>query len=426
MAVPSFSVFTPSHNGTWLGECLRSLEGQTNQDWEWIIVPNGDCRIQDRVRNHPQVKIVPAPKFIDTSSIGQLKGFACAQARGLWLVELDHDDLLHPECLAEIGKSTADFVYTDFVEFYQGGRSHTYGPEYGWVSYETQWKPEAIASLEKASGTWDAVSNFDLTSASLASIHYAPNHVRAWTREWYEKIGGHDPRLPEADDYDIVVRTWLSGARMECIRKPLYWYRLHDAGENSFIQRNAEIQRRNAELSNKYLDAIIREECRRTGRRMLDLGGAHGCPEGFESVDREGAAIECDITAGIPVDTDSVGWVRAHDFLEHLPPLEIPAFWNEIHRILAPGGWFTSMTPSTEGRGAWQDPTHLSGWNPNSFWYVTRAEQQKYVPEIKARFQAQSVFQAFPNQWAEQHNIQYVWARLIALKGQRQPGLVEI
>ena len=43
---------------------------------------------------------------------------------------------------------------------------------------------------------------------------------------------------------------------------------------------------------------------------------------------------------------------------------------NAIYRALVPGGWVLAATPSTDGRGAFQDPTHCSFWNvPNSFWY---------------------------------------------------------
>jgi hypothetical protein len=42
---------------------------------------------------------------------------------------------------------------------------------------------------------------------------------------------------------------------------------------------------------------------------------------------------------------------------------------NEIWRILKPGGIVDISVPSTDGRGAFQDPTHVSFWNINSFMY---------------------------------------------------------
>ncbi|MFM6367255.1 MAG: class I SAM-dependent methyltransferase, partial [Dolichospermum sp.] len=37
--------------------------------------------------------------------------------------------------------------------------------------------------------------------------------------------------------------------------------------------------------------------------------------------------------------------------------------------ILKPGGIVDISVPSTDGRGAFQDPTHVSFWNINSFLY---------------------------------------------------------
>jgi O-antigen biosynthesis protein len=132
-----------------------------------------------------------------------------------------------------------------------------------------------------------------------------------------------------------------------------------------------------------------------------------------------------------------VGCIRAYDFLEHVPhcrdsscthkpPFCVVGVMNEIYRVLVAGGWLLSGTPSTDGRGAFQDPTHCSWWNPNSFWYYTRRQQQQYVPGIAARFQGAQIWQEHPTDWHKAHNILYVYADLVALKGQRQPGICEV
>ncbi len=160
------------------------------------------------------------------------------------------------------------------------------------------------------------------------------------------------------------------------------------------------------------------------GLPKYDLGGGLFSPEGFLSVDiLDSADVVCDVRHGLPFEDGSVGVIRAKDFLEHIPHCAdstcqhqacycTVGLMNEIHRVLAPGGCLLSMTPSTGGRGAFQDPTHCSFWNPNSFWYYTREEQAQFVPGIKARFEG-DVWEEYPSDWHKTHQILYVYANLV-------------
>jgi hypothetical protein len=62
--------------------------------------------------------------------------------------------------------------------------------------------------------------------------------------------------------------------------------------------------------------------------------------------------------------------IRAFDIIEHLPN-RIHTM-NEAWRVLKRGGKFEISVPTTDGRGADQDPTHVSRWNRNSFFYYTQ------------------------------------------------------
>jgi len=163
------------------------------------------------------------------------------------------------------------------------------------------------------------------------------------------------------------------------------------------------------------------------GLPLYDLGGGESSPEWYRCVDiLDSADVECDIRHGLPFEDNSVGVIRAKDFLEHVPHCPdstcrhqacycTVGLMNEIHRVLVPGGWLLSMTPSTGGRGAFQDPTHCSFWNRNSFWYYTREEQARFVPGIKARFEGEA-WEEFPSEWHEANQILYVFANLTAVK----------
>lgn len=68
-----------------------------------------------------------------------------------------------------------------------------------------------------------------------------------------------------------------------------------------------------------------------------------------------------------PWPDNSVEWLIAHDIIEHLPD-KIHTM-NEMHRVLKPGGRVEICVPTTDGPGAFQDPTHVSFWNRRSFLY---------------------------------------------------------
>lgn len=101
----------------------------------------------------------------------------------------------------------------------------------------------------------------------------------------------------------------------------------------------------------------------------LNLGCCDRHEAGFINVDRaEPADKIVDLREyRWPWDDSSVDEIRAWDVFEHLPD-KIHTM-NEAFRILKPGGRLDIIVPTTEGRGAWQDPTHVSYWNRNTFFY---------------------------------------------------------
>jgi SAM-dependent methyltransferase len=103
---------------------------------------------------------------------------------------------------------------------------------------------------------------------------------------------------------------------------------------------------------------------------FVDLGCGLSKPEGYVGVDKlpgEGVDIVADLSQKFPFPDDSVDIIRAYDFIEHLRyPIHT---MNEIWRIGKHNAKVDILVPSTDGRGAFQDPTHVSFWNLNSFNY---------------------------------------------------------
>jgi len=104
----------------------------------------------------------------------------------------------------------------------------------------------------------------------------------------------------------------------------------------------------------------------------VDICCGSAKPPGFIGVDIvecSGVDIVHDLTESFPFEDNYADYLRAHDAIEHLP--DKLKTMNEIYRVCKNGAIVDIKVPSTDGRGAWQDPTHVSFWNINSFLYYS-------------------------------------------------------
>lgn len=112
----------------------------------------------------------------------------------------------------------------------------------------------------------------------------------------------------------------------------------------------------------------------------LNLGAGHSTMDDYTNVDLQPFA-DIDQVVDLnklpwPWETSSVDEVFSQDCFEHLFPLGIElgqrniiSLMTELHRVLKPNGFVELVVPSTDGRGAFQDPTHVTYWNKNTFLY---------------------------------------------------------
>jgi len=388
------SIITPTHNPKFLKELEESIKASAFQNWEWIVLLNNGAEFKSA---DERVKIVKSK--LDSTNVGALKKEACSYATGDAIVEVDHDDMITPDCLEKVAMAFNDekvgFVYSDNAKLDSNFRP--YNPQFGWTWRHFDWKGQELV----------AMNSLPLTPGRLGHIWYAPDHVRAWRKSVYDAVGGHDEKLSICDDLDLMHRLYLI-TEFKHIPEALYIYRID--GNNTWLQRNKAIQEKSRELFERDVYALADRWSRKNGLMKIDLCGAFSKPEGFTSIDMEGGDIIANLDEGIPLADNSCGVVRAYDALEHMKDQQ--KTMSEIYRVLAPGGMLLSMTPSTDGRGAWQDPTHVSFWNENSFWYYTRPEQMKYIRNVNIKFFESSLRTFFPSQFHHQNNIPYVEAFL--------------
>jgi glycosyltransferase involved in cell wall biosynthesis len=411
----TFSIITPEHdskNIPFLLELYESILAQTYTNWEWVLYVNGNCTLGDIpeiIRNDPKVRIfLFAGK---ENRVGAIKNLAFFEGFGDILVEVDHDDLITPNCLEKLNEAYQNeeigFVYSNNAVLHMQNKFIPFNSAHGWTYKMFDWKGQSLYTM----------NSFPPSSSSMRLIWYAPDHIRSWRKTVYQKIGGHNKELSICDDHELMIRTYLN-TKMHHINEVLYIYRI--TGNNTWIERNTLIQQKTVELFHENAWNLAVQDAKNNNLLVVDLGGGINPRAGCLTIDNEDADVIANLNDGIPLESNSVGVLNASHIIEHL--YDKQKIMSEIHRVLVHGGWAFIQVPSTDGRGAWQDPTHVSYWNENSFWYYTRESKAAYIRNKTIRFQ-----EAKLNTFWWEHNVAITDAWLIALKnGPRIPGIVQI
>jgi len=250
---PLISVITSTfRSGNKLMRAYESLIAQTYDNWEWVLWDDSPeqgtyLMLQELAASDMRLRVFKAPQR--SGYIGEMKLRASALAWGQWLLELDHDDRLPVELLEwvrdiAVGYPSTKFIYSDGVELEEeGDEPTTYGDYYGYFHgsyYRQHVRSHAHGPLRPQFVSRSAWLN-PLTVHHLVGL---PNHVRIWNKEFYNEIGGHRRDLNVADDYDLLVRTFLTAQPREivCITAPGYFQYRNTGGNNFTVKRNALIQ----------------------------------------------------------------------------------------------------------------------------------------------------------------------------------------
>jgi glycosyltransferase involved in cell wall biosynthesis len=406
------SIFTPSHDTRFLDDAYRSLREQSVTDWEWVVLLNRKASAWTPPDPDERVSVHRAPTKL--RGVGALKRAACERASGDILVELDHDDTLSRGCLAQVLDAFEDdkvvLAYSDFAQIEVDGTPNheRFDPGHGWVY---------------TSGTIDG-QQYDRCHALAATPHnigyiwYAPNHVRAFRRTTYDEVGGYNAELEFLDDQELISRLYIAGEFAQ-IQRCLYFQRVHTESTQREERINASIQEQTIVYYREFIEDLTLAWAQRNGLRCLRLRTPIwiGDPpdERYEDV-----TVDPD-DPRLPVEDGTVAAIKAYDVLQRVP--KRAPFFNECYRALHHAGLMFTQTPSTDGRGAFQDPSHTAFYNENSFMYYTQSALRELVPGYGARFQVSHLRTFFPTPGHVDMQISYVQANLMAVKdGPRQGG----
>ena len=415
------SIITPTHRPTYLNELYDSICKQTYSNWEWIVYLNGSVRrdaLSQEIRSDDRVVVYNDIPNELSSNVGYIKNKAFRLGTGDVLLEADHDDVLFPTCLEEVAKAYAEnpdvgFVWSDNAHMKDDFTP--YRSDNGWTYDEIEYEGKPYKTM----------NGFEADAGSVSLIYFAPDHVRTWRSSVYKEVGGHDVNRAILDDQDLMMRTYMI-TKFHHIQKCLYGYRVH--GDNTWLERNEAIQTGTYQLRDEWQQRLAERDADLKGLLKLDLGG--GIPgtdkRGYKVVDIAGDYdVYADLNKKWPFEDNSVGVVNASHLFEHLPDKHHSM--KELHRVLADKAWAFIEVPSTDGRGAFMDPTHVSYWNQNSFFYYTRHTQAKFIYNDTIKFQALALDTRFYDDWWRENDIPCTRAWLRAIKSEdKRPGLIQI
>ncbi|MEM9534596.1 MAG: methyltransferase domain-containing protein [Cyanobacteria bacterium P01_E01_bin.45] len=166
-------------------------------------------------------------------------------------------------------------------------------------------------------------------------------------------------------DYEAIVDTCI-----EYLQQPEKREIVSQVGFELFRQRK----------ETHYLQSVLSEDFNYSNQQPLtstspapvcvDLGCGGRKASGHIGVDIvaiDGVDIVANLNSTFPFSDSSIDRLRAYDSLEHFN--DRIHTMNELWRICKPGALVEIFVPSSDGRGAFQDPTHVSFWNVNSFQY---------------------------------------------------------
>jgi len=265
-----FSFFTCTFN-TGIEKLTRlydSIKAQTYTEWNWFILddsPNDDTiRL---INSFKDARITVVKNVTVHGNIGFNKHNIAMMCTGDYLVEVDHDDELLPDCLEYLDMAfkaypDAGFAYSRALEL-KGEKKIPIIYGEGWGFGEGLTCSEFVNGVKYTFSETPGVNPF-----SIRTIYAQPNHVRCWKRKVYHEIGGHDVGLSVLDDMELIIRTFLA-TRMIQIPKVLYLQYEGDGErgvgtDNTQSVRFKEIQRSVWIIKDRY-DKLIHE-------RILSLG----------------------------------------------------------------------------------------------------------------------------------------------------------
>jgi glycosyltransferase involved in cell wall biosynthesis len=208
---PKISIVTPSYNqAVYLEETILSVITQGYPDLEYLVMDGGSTDGSVEILRRHEGRIAFWKSERDAGQSDALRqGFQ--KAGGGVLGYLNSDDTLEPGALRTVGEYFVSHPDVDLV--------------YGNMNF------------------MDAAGKRLFTAYPLLDLRilvyenpFVPQQAMFWRKDLYERVGGINPSLRFAMDYELTLKFLLGRARVGKIRKVLANFRVHPEAKSSTIR----------------------------------------------------------------------------------------------------------------------------------------------------------------------------------------------
>lgn len=215
--LPAISILTPLYNTPekYLREFLDSFVGQTAPNGQLCLADASDAAHADVgriVKEYQQKNKRIVYKKIENNGIAANTNAAAELAEGEYLALADHDDVLAPHAMAEMGRAILrlraegkpdGFLYSDEALF------------------STSIRRPIAAHFKPV-----------LAPDYLLSCNYIC-HLAVFRRSLFEAVGGERPELDGSQDHDLFLRLLEQTGGAAHLPQVLYYWRVHEASASS-------------------------------------------------------------------------------------------------------------------------------------------------------------------------------------------------
>lgn len=208
---PAVSIIIPSFNRAELiAETLDSVRRQTFADWETTVVDDGSSgatlKILSHYRAEPRIRILSRNR--EPKGAATCRNIGLAAARADYVIFLDSDDMLAPDCLKRRAQVVSENSNADFVVF-QGLIFKTKPGDTDFVWNVTNGETDLCRFL-RGDTLWQTTGPI-------------------WKKSALQQLGGFDEQLSSWQDADLHVRALLAKLNyfVRFDLEPDYFYRRH-------------------------------------------------------------------------------------------------------------------------------------------------------------------------------------------------------